>query len=74
MWLRHCRLKADEGHIVLQSGKSAMPRLIYVHEGVTYNNGKRSLKSPYYLSSLKGKQEELWQKTFEYIEDNYEIS
>lgn len=66
-------VEADEDHIALQNGRSAMPRLIYVHEGVTNDRGRRSLKSPYYLSSLKGKPEELWQETYEYIEDNYEI-
>lgn len=66
-------VEADEDHIALQTGKRAMPRLIYVHEGITYENGRRSLKSPYYLSSLKGKPEELWQEVFEYIEDNYEV-
>ncbi len=66
-------VEADEDHIALQSGKCAMPRLIYVHEGITYERGRRALKSPYYLSSLKGKPKELWQETFEYIEDNYEV-
>lgn len=66
-------VEADEDHIALQSGKCAMPRLIYVHEGITCESGRRTLKSPYYLSSLKGKPRELWQETFEYIEDNYEV-
>lgn len=67
-------VEADEDHIALQSGKCAMPRLIYVHEGITYGSGRRALKSPYYLSSLKGKPKELWQETFEYIEDNYDVN
>lgn len=66
-------VEADEDHIALQSGKCAMPRLIYVHEGITYESGRRTLKSPYYLSSLKDKPKDIWQETYEYIEDNYEI-
>lgn len=66
-------VEADEDHIALQSGKGAMPRLIYVHEGVGYQGSRRCLKSPYYLASLKGKPGELWQEAYEYIQDNYDI-
>ncbi len=65
-------VEADEDHIALQSGKSAMPRLVYVHEGIDMQ-GRRRLKSPYYLASLKGKPGELWQEVYEYIEDNYAV-
>lgn len=65
-------VEADEDHIALQTGKSAMPRLIYVHEGIDIQ-GRRKLISPYYLVSLKGKPGGLWQEVYEYIEDNYEI-
>lgn len=66
-------VEADEDHIALQSGKSAMPRLIYVHEGMEQQGKRRNLKSPYYLASLKGTSGELWQEVYEYIEDNYVI-
>lgn len=66
-------VEADEDHIALQSGKSAMPRLVYVHEGITQQGKRRSLKSPYYLAGLKGKPGELWQEVYEYIEDNYQV-
>ena len=66
-------VEADEDHIALQSGKSAMPRLIYVHEGITQQGSRRILKSPYYLAGLKGNPGELWQEVYEYIEDNYEV-
>lgn len=66
-------VEADEDHIALQSGKSAMPRLIYVHEGIKMKGNRRILKSPYYVSGLKGKPEKLWQEVYEYIEDNYEV-
>ena len=65
-------VEADEDHIAMQSGKSAMPRLVYVHEGIDTQN-RRKLKSPYYLASLKDKPGDLWQEVYEYIEDNYEI-
>lgn len=65
-------VEADEDHIALQSGKSAMPRLVYVHEGIDIQ-GRRRLKSPYYLASLKGKPGDLWQEVYEYIEDNYAV-
>lgn len=66
-------VEADEDHIALQSGKSAMPRLAYVHEGVEPQGSRRRLKSPYYVAGLKGKAEKLWQEVYEYIEDNYEV-
>lgn len=66
-------VEADEDHIALQSGKSAMPRLIYVHEGITEQGKRRSLKSPYYLAGLKGTPGDLWQEVYEYIEDNYVV-
>lgn len=65
-------VEADEDHIALQSGKSAMPRLIYIHEGIREEGKRRCLKSPYYLSNLKGKPGELWREAYEYIEDNYD--
>ena len=66
-------VEADEDHIALQTGKSAMPRLAYIHEGIDTESGRRSLKSPYYVASLKGKSSEIWQEVYEYIEDNYEL-
>jgi hypothetical protein len=66
-------VEADEDHIALQSGKSAMPRLVYVHKGIEQQGKRRNLKSPYYLASLKGTPGELWQEVYEYIEDNYVI-
>ncbi len=65
-------VEADEDHIALQSGKSAMPHLVYVHEGIDMQ-GRRKLKSPYYFANLKEKPGDLWQEVYEYIEDNYEI-
>lgn len=58
-------VEADEDHIALQLGKGAMPRLVYVHEGID-TEGRRKLKSPYYLASLKGKPGDLWQEVYEY--------
>jgi len=66
-------VEADEDHIALQTGGTAMPRLVYVHEGITEENGRRSLVNPYYIAGLKGKAAETWQEVYEYIEDNYEI-
>ena len=66
-------VEADEDHIALQTGKRAMPRLIYIHEGIREEGKRRCLKAPYYISSLKGTPGELWQEAYEYIEDNYDI-
>lgn len=66
-------VEADEDHIALQSGKSAMPRLVYVHEGIEQHGKRRNLKSPYYLAGLKGTPGELWQEVYEFIEDNYVV-
>jgi hypothetical protein len=65
-------VEADEDHIALQTGGTAMPRLVYVHEGITEENGRRRLLNPYYIAGLKGKSAEIWQEVYEYIEDNYE--
>lgn len=66
-------VEADEDHIALQTGKRAMPRLVYIHEGISMEGSRRSLKVPYYFANLKGKASDLWQEVYEYIADNYEV-
>lgn len=67
-------VEADEDHIHLQNGKSAMPRLVYVHEGIVSQGKRQSLINPYYIGGLKGNAGSLWEEVYEYIKNNYEIS
>ena len=64
-------VEADEDHVPLQSGKSAMPRLIYVHEGIEEQGKRRSLKS--HISGVFERKFGNWQEVYEYIENNYVI-
>lgn len=66
-------IDADEDHISLQNGSKAMPRLIYVHEGIMTHGGRNKLVNPFYFASLGKKPEALWREVYEYIEDSYEI-
>lgn len=64
-------IDADEDHISLQSGKKAMPRLIYIHEGIKKSGGRNELINPFYFASLRKNPDALWQEVYEHVEDTY---
>ncbi|WP_018248361.1 ISLre2 family transposase [Orenia marismortui] len=66
-------IEADEDHVSLQNGKNAVPRLVYVHEGIIKENGRNKLKNSYSFSGMYNKSEDLWLEIMDYIEDNYDF-
>lgn len=66
-------VEADEDHIHLQSGRGAMPRLAYVHEGIKQQGKRTELINPYYVGGLRGKPNEFWEEVYEYIKNNYDV-
>ncbi|MGI6586878.1 MAG: UPF0236 family transposase-like protein [Lutisporaceae bacterium] len=66
-------IDADEDHISLQSGKKAMPRLIYIHEGIKKSGGRNELINPFYFASLRKNPDALWQEVYEHVEDTYSM-
>ncbi len=67
-------VEADEDHIHLQNGKGAMPKLIYVHEGIRQVSEKRNeLINAYYIGGLIDSSNSLWEEVYEYIKNNYDL-
>lgn len=66
-------VEADEDHVSLQNGKNSAPRLVYVHEGISKEEGKNKLKNSYCFSGVYTKSEDLWLEIVDYIDDNYEL-
>jgi len=66
-------IEADEDHASLQTGKKALPKLIYVHEGLDLTGLRHKTKNIHYFSSLTKSTEELWTDVYQYITDNYEV-
>ncbi len=67
-------IEADEDHVSLQSGGIAMPRLVYVHEGIEKVGKKRNkLKNTRYFGGIYQETEELWLEVAQYIDDTYDI-
>jgi hypothetical protein len=65
-------VEADEDHVSLQNGKTVLVKLVYVHEGVKEQGGRRVLVNPRYLTwPLGGSPDELWEKVAGYIEEQY---
>jgi hypothetical protein len=75
---KKCRIiyiEADEDHVPLQKGGIAMPRLVYVHEGVENENTKskrRKLRNARYFSSLNESNAVLWERVLDYIYGRYD--
>ena len=75
---RKCRviyIEADEDHVSLQDGGNALPRLVYVHEGIEERDGKggrNSLKNTKYFSSLNEESSHMWERVLDYIYDKYD--
>ncbi|AGB40767.1 Uncharacterized protein family (UPF0236) [Halobacteroides halobius DSM 5150] len=66
-------IEADEDHVALQNGKKSMPRLVYIHEGISEVGDKRELKNKYYFSGVYKDSEELWLEVLDYIDENYKL-
>lgn len=66
-------IDADEDHVHLQSGKSAIVPLISVYEGIE-RKGKRGVcKNVVHYSEFGKKPEELWEEVLDDLERRYEL-
>ena len=84
--LKYLYIDADEDHVSLQylekkgdvkkiCTNTVMPKLIYVYEGITNENGRNELVNKKYFGGIYegGKEvEELWKEVSEYIESSYD--
>lgn len=81
-------IDADEDHVSLQylekkgdipKGKrvnTIIPKIIYVYEGINYENKKHELINPVYFGGLydgTDKNQKLWNEVWDYISENYEV-
>ena len=66
-------IEADEDHVALQNGKNSVPKLVYVHEGISKENGRQKLKNIYCFSGVYSKAENLWLEVMDYIDVNYKL-
>ncbi len=74
-------IEADEDHVSLQNKrkgqkKIAMPKLVYVHEGIDLEKSsktRRSLKNVRYFGGIYKESEELWLEIIDYIYKQYDI-
>jgi hypothetical protein len=85
--LKTLYVEADEDHVALQTkgilkkskkGKRniAMPRLVYVHEGIDLEKSskkRKALKNIHYFGGIYKNTEDLWLKVSEYIDKHYEV-
>lgn len=66
-------VEADEGHVALQSGGCAEPKLVYVHEGRKQVGKDRwQLQNPRYFGGMYKESEELWNEVADYIDKAYD--
>ncbi|HHW21824.1 MAG TPA: ISLre2 family transposase [Clostridiaceae bacterium] len=80
-------IEADEDHVAQQGKKKhkaedewglsnrLMPKLVYVHEGIDYEQStkkRKVLKNPRYFGGIRDS-EELWLEISQYIEDTYDV-
>ena len=84
--LKYLYIDADEDHVSLQyldkKGdirkpriNTIMPKLIYVYEGITHENGRNELINKKYFGGVyEGSKsvEQLWKEVSEYIEESYD--
>lgn len=65
-------VEADEDHVSLQNGKKVQKKLVYIHEGVREEGGRRELLNPHYLTRPVGEDSDaLWEEVSHYIEQQY---
>ncbi len=80
-------IEADEDHVAQQGKKkqeaegewepkyALMPKLVYVHEGIDYDQStkkRKVLKNPRYFGGIRDS-EELWLEVSQYIDDAYDV-
>jgi len=80
-------IEADEDHVAQQGrnkhkteaewglSNTLMPKLVYVHEGIDYDQStkkRKVLKNPRYFGGIRDS-EELWLEVSQYIDDTYDV-
>jgi REP element-mobilizing transposase RayT len=84
--IRILYIEADEDHVHLQNEKNidrdgtvhniAMPKLVYVHEGIDLDKSSKKrkvLKNPHYFGGIYKNSEDLWLEVEEYIDNQYNM-
>ena len=85
--MKYLYIDADEDHVSLQyldkkgdikkpRSNTIMPRLVYVYEGITNDNGRNELIGKAHFGGIyEGSAEitRLWGEVYEYIENSYDI-
>lgn len=74
-------IEADEDHVALQSKeegqkKKAMPKLVYVHEGIDPDRSSKTrtrLKNVKYFGGIYRESEDLWLEVAQYIDKQYNM-
>ena len=65
---------ADEDHVALQKGGTAMPRMIIVYDDINKVGKRIELKNKKHFGGIyKSKIDDLWEEVLNYIENEYEI-
>ena len=67
-------IDADEDHVALQTGKSAIVPLISVYEGIERQGNRNVCKNMFQVSEYGGSPTKLWERVAEEIEKRYDIS
>lgn len=66
-------IEADEDHVSLQDGSTAVVPLISIHEGIERNGKRGQCKNINHISSYGKESEELWLEAAEWIYGTYDI-
>ena len=68
-------IEADEDHVAMQDGPSAIAKIVYVHEGRERIGKERyALKNTRYFTDETGENEELWLSVAHYLENTYDMA
>lgn len=66
-------VEVDEDHVSLQNGKTAEPKLVYVHEGFRVKGKARTeLVNARYFGGMYTKSDDLWEEVSTYIDEAYD--
>lgn len=70
--VRYLHVQADEDHVKLQNGKTALAKLVYVSEGYSEQGRRKALKNVHYISGVYRDNEQLYEEVWEYIDGVYD--
>lgn len=71
--VRQLYVEADEDHVALQAGRKTQVKLVYIHEGMDEQGGRRKLRNPHYLTwPQEGDTDTLWESVGTFIDKQYD--